>query len=79
MQRISTANVMDIFKINFGLSLKNNLFLAICYLSIIPIMRGIANLNAARSAECLEQSVILIGIFLIVPLNAPEQPKAVQE
>lgn len=32
-----------------------------------------------RSAECLEQSVILTGIFLIAPLNAPEQSKAIQE
>lgn len=32
-----------------------------------------------HSAECLEQSVILIGIFLIVPLNVPEQSKAIQE
>lgn len=73
------ANVLDIFKTNFGLSLRNNLLLAICYLLIIPIIRGIANLDAVRSAECLEQSVTLIGIFLIVPLNAPEQSKAIQE
>lgn len=32
-----------------------------------------------HSAECLEQTVILVGIFLIVPLNAPEQSKAIQE
>lgn len=79
MQRISTTDVLDIFKINFGLSLRNNLFLAICYLLIVPIIRGIANLDTVRSAECLEQSVILVGIFLIVPLNAPEQSKAIQE
>lgn len=46
---------------------------------IIPLLRGIANLDMVRSAECLEQVVILIGIFLIVPLNAPEQSKAIQE
>ena len=79
MQRISMANVLDIFKTNFGLSLRNNLLLAICYLLLIPIIRGTANLDAVRSAECLEQSVTLIGIFLIVPLNAPEQSKAIQE
>lgn len=73
------ANVLDIFKTNFGLSLRNNLLLAICYLLLIPVVRGTANLDAVRSAECLEQSVILIGIFLIVPLNAPEQSKAIQE
>ena len=70
---------MAIFKINFGLSLRNNLLLAICYLLLIPAVRGTANLDAVRSAECLEQSVILIGIILIVPLNAPEQSKAIQE
>lgn len=32
-----------------------------------------------HSAECLEQSVILVGMFLIVPLNVPEQSKAIQE
>ena len=79
MQRISMANVLDIFKTNFGLSLRNNLLLAICYLLLIPIIRGTASLDAVRSAECLEQSVTLIGIFLIVPLNAPEQSKAIQE
>lgn len=73
------ANVLDIFKTNFGLSLRNNLLLALCYLLLIPIIRGTANLDAVRSAECLEQSVTLIGIFLIVPLNAPEQSKAIQE
>lgn len=45
----------------------------------IPLLRGIANLDMVHSAECLEQSVILIGIFLIVPLNVPEQSKAIQE
>lgn len=70
---------MDICKINFGLSLRNNLFPAIFYLLLIPVVRGTANLDASRSAECLEQSVILIGIFLIVPLGAPEQSKAIQE
>lgn len=73
------ANVLEIFKTNFGLSLRNNLLLALCYLLLIPIIRGTANLDAVRSAECLEQSVTLIGIFLIVPLNAPEQSKAIQE
>lgn len=73
------VNVLDIFKTNFGLSMRNNLLLAICYLLLIPIIRGTANLDAVRSAECLEQSVTLIGIFLIVPLNAPEQSKAIQE
>lgn len=55
------------------------MLLAAVYLLAIPLLRGIANLDMVHSAECLEQSVTLIGIFLIVPLNVPEQAKAIQE
>ena len=65
--------------INFILAVRTNLLLAVAYLLTIPLLRGIANLDMVHSAECLEQSVILIGIFLIVPLNVPEQSKAIQE
>lgn len=73
------ADFFRILKINFYLTIQNNLFLAVLYLMIIPVLRGIENLDAIRSAECLEQSVILIGILLIVPLYAAEQEKAVRE
>ncbi len=74
MRRISMA-----CSTNFHLAIRNNLFLAAVYLWIVPLLRGIANLDAVRSAECLEQSVILIGMFLIIPLNAPEQSRAIRE
>jgi len=61
------------------LAVRNNLFLAIVYLLIIPLLRGISNLDMVRSAECLEQAVILTGIFLIAPLPAPEQSMAIQD
>lgn len=61
------------------MAIQNNLLLAAVFLLIIPLIRGIANLDSVRSAECLEQSVILIGILLIVPLAAAEQSKAIQE
>ncbi|OKZ82624.1 MAG: hypothetical protein BHW06_11280 [Clostridium sp. 44_14] len=61
------------------MALRNNVLLAVVYLLTIPLVRGIANLDKVHSAECLEQSVILIGIFLMVPLNVPEQSKAIQE
>ena len=79
MQRISITGVLSILKVNFLLAVRTNLLLAVAYLLIIPLLRGIANLDMVHSAECLEQSVILIGIFLIVPLNVPEQSKAIQE
>lgn len=79
MRRISTTGALSIFRVNFILSVRTDLLLAAAYLLTIPLLRGIANLDMVHSAECLEQSVILIGIFLIVPLNLPEQPKAIQE
>ena len=69
----------NILKTNFHLAIQNNLLLAITYLLLIPVFRGIANLNSIYSAECLEQSVTLIGILLIVPLLAPEQNAAIRE
>lgn len=79
MQRISITGALSIFKINFLLAVRTKLLLAAVYLVTIPLLRGIANLDMVHSAECLEQSVILIGIFLIIPLNVPEQSKAIQE
>lgn len=79
MQRISIAGAFSICKVNFLLAVRANVLLAAVYLLTIPLLRGIANLDMVHSAECLEQSVVLIGIFLIVPLNVPEQPKAIQE
>ena len=67
------VRLWGILKVNFRLSIRNNLSLAILYLLIIPVLRSIENLNEIYSAECLEQSVILIGILLIVPLHAAEQ------
>lgn len=69
----------NILKTNFHLAIQNSLLLAIAYLLLIPVFRGIANLNSIHSAECLEQSVTLIGILLIVPLLAPEQNAAIRE
>ena len=76
---MSITGAFSIFKVNFLLAVRTNLLLAAAYLLTIPLLRGIANLDMVHSAECLEQSVILVGIFLIVPLNVPEQSKAIQE
>ncbi len=73
------SDTWEILKTNFHLAIRNNLFLTVVYLLIVPLLRGIANLDAVRSAECLEQSVILIGMFLIIPLNAPEQSRTIRE
>lgn len=74
---MSIAGALEICKRNFLLCIKDNLFIAVVYLLLVPLLRGIENLDAVRSAECLEQTVIIIGIILIVPLYAPEQSKAI--
>ena len=79
MQRLSITEAWSIFRVNYLLAVRTNMLLAAVYLLAIPLLRGIANLDMVHSAECLEQSVTLIGIFLIVPLNVPEQAKAIQE
>lgn len=79
MRQISMVRFWGILKTNFCLSIQNNLLLATLYLLIVPVLRGIENLNEIYSAECLEQSVILIGILIIVPLYAAEQKAAIRE
>lgn len=79
MQRISMKNAWCILKTNFQLAIQHNLLLAIVFLMILPFIRGTENLDAIRSAECLEQFASLIGIFLLVPLAVPEQSKSIWE
>ena len=73
------VRLWGILKANFRLSIRNNLSLAILYLLIIPVLQSIENLNEIYSAECLEQSVMLIGILLIVPLHAAEHEAAIRD
>ena len=73
------GRLWGILKVNFRLSIQNNLLRAVLYLLIVPVLRSIKNLNEVYSAECLEQSVILIGILLIVPLHAAEHEAAIRE
>lgn len=68
-----------ILKINFRLSIQNNLLIAALYLLLVPVLRGIENLDEIHSAECLEQSVLLVGMLLIVPLFTVEQGAAIRE
>ena len=79
MRQITGTDVWSLCKINFHLAIRNNFFLAAAYLLTIPLLRGTANLDRIRSAECLEQSAALIGIFLITPLGAPEQSETIRE
>lgn len=70
---------MTFLKKDFMLVFKNNVALSVVYLFLIPVIRGIENLSTIQSAQCLEQSVTLIGIILIVPVNKWEQDTGIKE
>ena len=76
---ISCKSILEFLKKDFGLVFGNNIILAIIYVLLIPVIRGISNLNNIQSAQCLSQSVSLIGIILIVPIVRPEIEIAVKE
>lgn len=69
----------EFLKIDFPLVYRNSSILAMAYFLLIPVIRGISNLNSIQSAQCLAQSVSLIGIMLIVPIVRPETEAAVKE
>lgn len=76
---ILVRNIWDFLKKDFGLTFRFSMILALGYLCAIPLIRGITNLNLIQSARCLEESVSLTGIILIVPLSRWEQGAGIRE
>lgn len=72
-------NGFVLLKANWALVIRSEIIISLLYLLFIPVIRGVANLDAFHTAECLEQTISVIGIFLLVPLTAPEQSKETQE
>lgn len=58
---------------NLRLIYKSTIVPAIIVLIIIPLIYGTSNLDAMKSAACLEQMAALIGIPMFVPILYPEQ------
>lgn len=58
---------------------RNNFLLTICLFFGIPIIRGVSNLNSVQSSQCLEESVSLAGIFMLVPVLGLETESAIKE
>ncbi len=76
---IPYKNIIDFLKIDFGLTFKNSLLLTALYLFVIPIIRGISNLDRIQSAQCMVQSVAFVGVILIVPITKRELEINVRE
>lgn len=70
---------MDFLRIDLPLTFKNRLLLAVGYTFLIPVIRGISNLDNIHSADVFGQSLALIGIFLLIPITKQELEVAVKE
>lgn len=70
---------MEFLKIDFWLIFKNSLLLAVAYTFLIPVIRGISNLDAVHSADVFGQSLALIGVFLFVPIASQELESGIKE
>lgn len=55
------------------------MLLAVAYTFLIPVIRGISNLDAVRSADIFGQSLALIGVFLFVPITSQELESSIKE
>lgn len=77
---ISTyRNSLDFLRIDLPLTFKNSLLLAVAYLFLIPVIRGISNLDTIHSADVFGESLALIGIFVLIPITKQELEVAVKE
>ena len=76
---ISCKNTWEFIKIDFWLTFKNSLILTTLYFMVIPVIRGISNLDNIQSAQCLSQSVALIGVLIVVPVTQHELDRNIKE
>lgn len=75
----SYKSIWEFLRIDFLLTFKNSLLLAVAYTFLIPVIRGISNLDAVRSADVFGQSISLIGVFLFVPITSQELESGIKE
>ena len=75
----SCKNILDFLKIDFVLTFKNSLLLSIAYLSLIPVIRSISNLDSIHSAGVLGRSAAFIGALILIPITKPELETGIKE
>lgn len=75
----SFKNILDFLKRDFWLVFRNSVLLTSFYLFIIPVIRGIANLDHIQSAKCFSQSAAFVGILILVPIIRYELEISIKE
>ena len=79
MRRRGLRLLAGLFVQNFRLNTAGSLLTAVLVLCLVPLYRGISNLDALHSAECLKEAAGFAGILLLTPVGAPEQDRRVRE
>lgn len=74
---MEARNLLAITGSNLRLNMKQTLLPAVLLLLVIPLVYGTSNLDSAKSAECLERMVALVGLPMFVPLLKPEQDSGI--
>lgn len=70
---------LQIGKANLKFNLYPHLFLSIILLGLSPMLMGVGNLDAVRTARVLEIYVALLGIILLTPVLLPEQNRDLRD
>lgn len=76
---MSMARYYQIGKVNLRFNLLPHLLLSLALLCISPVLMGVENLDASRTARVLEMFVALLGIILLTPIFLPEQNKDIKD
>ena len=73
------GNLRGFLRYDLPLTFRSSLPLSLLLLGLIPAIRGVSNLDPARSAQCLSQSVSLLGVILFTPLTRWELDPGIRE
>ena len=79
MRREELRAAAELFAENFRLNTGKSWVTAAAVLCMVPLYRGISNLDALHSAECLNEAAVFAGILLLTPAGAPEQDRRIRE
>lgn len=79
MRREYGIQYQELFAANFRISIRKGIIPGVLFLCFIPLFRGIANLDPIHTAQCLEESVSLLGCFLFTGLASAEEDTRILE
>lgn len=76
---MNTRNLLTIITANIRMNYKYTFLPSILFLILIPFIYGTKNLDCLKSADCLKQMVVLIGIPMFTALTWQEHSRSLYE